>query len=248
MSHNRRLLLLVLLLISACTPDYQEIPSGKVHSFSVLLDCPAGSSVESMCFFSVPPEYTPKKAWPLLVVLHGYGSGGARFHAIWHEAAAESGFILAAPQGEAPTEEGVGWGWGNHGREVVKKSMDHLQEVVHIDRRRVSIAGFSQGGKLATMLALEYPYVFEGMALLGTNFAASGMPDFGEVDRKPAESVYIGRGEHEGNPHSARRAAEALRSLGCTVLEVTYPGVGHGLPQDGQSEIDRIVAFLRGES
>jgi phospholipase/carboxylesterase len=243
------LTLSALFLPTACQPDYPPIAPGQVRAFDVPLDAPDAAGAPptgTLCLFSVPKGYDPAHAWPLLVVLHGYGGCAPEFIDLWREVASQTGCILAAPQGEACTAEGVGWGWGASGELAVRRSIDELLKLVHVDASRIWLAGFSQGGVLAGTLGLRYPRVFRGVALIGTPLDERHLDPIllNAPGALAGLRVYIGRGELEPNPSAARETADRLRVLGCDVRFLEYPGIGHSLPEPMTSELRRILRFL----
>jgi len=230
------LLFAAALAMDGCSPEYGSIPPEQPRAFRV----PLPPSDSTLCLFSVPRDYDPARPWPLLVALHGYGSGAEPFHDLWSTTASEAGFVLVTPQGEERAREGYGWSWGERAGDVVGSSIDYLRRRVHIDPARISLIGFSQGGMLARRLALEHPRHFHGLALLGTPFRDSIPPGSLEGIR-----IYIGRGELEPDLDEARRAAATWRQDGCATHLAVYPGIGHGLPDPPAAELARVLAFLR---
>jgi phospholipase/carboxylesterase len=192
----------------------------------------------------VPEGYTPSKAWPLLVALHGYGSGADPFHDLWQEATTDAGFVLATPQGTKPTSTGFGWAWAAGWEQVIQRSIDGLRGIVRVDPRRVYLAGFSQGGRLAYTFAARHPRAFCGIAMLGTPFERPDLPTGDELHSLAKLRVFIGHGSLEPNVRMARSEADALRKIGCCVQFAEYPGVGHGLPEPMSAELERILTFL----
>jgi poly(3-hydroxybutyrate) depolymerase len=230
-----------------------------VRAFRVPIDVTRGGGADgaggvadsTLCLFSVPAGYEPERSWPLVVGLHGYGSDAARFHDLWRKAAGVEGFVLATPQGEERTDEGVGWSWGEASDGTIRRCIDGVREAVRVDPERVYVAGFSQGAKVACRLGLRYPHVFAGIAALGCNFrtvslAAGGGGSGDAAGTLTGLRVYVGRGELEPDPDVARAAVDTLRARGCAVELRVYAGVGHGLPAAREEELRRILAFLAG--
>ena len=164
-------LIALILPLLGCSEGYRSIDPDEVRVYRIPLVRPVGTEDSTVCMVSVPAGYDPGRPWPLIIALHGYGSSAARFHSVWHEAAATSGFVLATPQGENRTEEGVGWSWGRLSEEIVRRSLDAVTGHVRVDRSRIFLAGFSQGGSLTYRIALRHPHLFRGIAPVGAGEA-----------------------------------------------------------------------------
>ena len=236
--------LLCLTAMTACTSERQRIEPGTVRAFDVPvgeLDAPIRPT---HCLYSVPPGYTPEKPWPLVVALHGYGSSAAQFHGAWFSIADGVGYVLATPQGDQRTAEGVGWAWSAEGDQVIQRSIAGVRALVTIDPARIYLVGFSQGGQHAYSLGLQYPRLFRGLAALGAQFQREFLPRLEPPGGWDGLRVYIGHGQHDRSIASARDAARTLEKLGCAVHLEVYPDVGHGLPEPMAEEMDRILRYL----
>jgi pimeloyl-ACP methyl ester carboxylesterase len=125
----------------------------------------------------VPRDYDPRKAWPLLVSLHGATSnhllnrrrvfglgnrpGESDYEAIRNEDIAfpEVGFIVLTPygRGEVATYNGIA-------EEDVLRAMDDVKRAYNVDEDRVYLTGLSMGGGGTWHLGLRYPDRFAAIA------------------------------------------------------------------------------------
>lgn len=119
----------------------------------------------------VPPGYDPAEPAPVVVSFHGFLSN-PNSHALisgWHELAEREGFLVVYPQGTSfPQRWDAGTTWGAPGVDDVgffRDMMDDLDAVAAIDRSRVYVNGFSNGGGLTLRIGCE---VAEEVAALGT--------------------------------------------------------------------------------
>lgn len=137
---------LATLLISTTTFAQQLIEVGQ--------DRPA--------ILKLPKGYTPSKKWPLLVLLHGYGSS-AKLHDEYSGASSsqdELGYALLLPNG---TEDKGGRLFWNFNKKIDgADDVRYLQELIaesiskaSIDPDNISIFGHSNGGFMAYRLACE---------------------------------------------------------------------------------------------
>jgi predicted esterase len=105
----------------------------------------------------VPPNYTPDRAWPLMIVLHGGSSNGNLFLGVvlgnnmswleydkhlWHryEPKWSPEWIVAAPDGYGQ----VLWRW--MGEQDVLDVVTDIQQHYRVDANRVVLGGLSNGG------------------------------------------------------------------------------------------------------
>jgi poly(3-hydroxybutyrate) depolymerase len=231
----------IALLVLACSREHPQMQPGQVRAFQIPVGRPDGSRDSTLCLFSVPEGYNRDRPWPLLVALHGYGSGAEPFHQLWQQTASGAGYILVTPQGADPTTEGIGWAWGPAAEETIRHSIDAIGRTVRIDRSRIFLTGFSQGGWLTYAMALEYPHVFRGIAPIG---AGRDLPDSSRLHLLRGIAVYIGHGSMEPGLEEVRNLAAMLRAHGCEVLLREYPDTGHGFPEPMSVELSRILKFF----
>jgi len=108
----------------------------------------------------IPETYSPDRACPLVIALHGGFSHGRDFIWTWLREARSRGFVLFAPTSQAMT-------WSIANVEADGQPLNrHLEEVysrVHIDRSRILLTGMSDGGTFALALGmsgnLTYPAI-----------------------------------------------------------------------------------------
>jgi len=230
------------LILLGCGKKYGYIEPRSVATIQVKFKDHSGSARNTISLYSVPDQYTPEQAWPLVVALHGYGDTAASFHDLWKSVTDSLGFVLLTPQGEDRTKEGFGWTWGSSAERAVQISVDIVRKAVHVDPRRVYLTGFSLGGSLCYKLGLKYPHIFHGIAPLGAPFDKK----FLSANRTLQNlRVYIGHGTLENNfLTSAQAAAGVFQGLGAKVKLVPYEGIGHGLPEPKEKELIKILTFL----
>jgi phospholipase/carboxylesterase len=101
----------------------------------------------------IPKGYTPEKAWPLIVILHGAGGTG-RSTAYAFPLADEFGVIVLAPDSR---DEGT-WDLLLHGYgpdvEFIGAALAHVQGRLHVNPGRRGLFGHSDGASYSLSLGI----------------------------------------------------------------------------------------------
>ena len=92
----------------------------------------------------LPEGYTPQKAWPLLVTLHGLGDGPI-------VAADVKSMVQIGPYGR-----GSVW-FSGIGEQDVFECIETTKKIYSIDEKRIYLCGFSMGAAATFDIALKYP-------------------------------------------------------------------------------------------
>ena len=235
--------LMFLLFFMWCGSRYDPVPPKHVTIAKIDFAGVGGHHISTNIIYSVPQGYTPKKAFPVVIALHGSGSNAAAFHDLWKTVTDTSGFVLLTPQGEEKTEENIGWRWGENAERSVLVGLDILRKAVHVDPKRIYIVGFSSGGRLAYYMGLRHSNLFKGIAALGAPVDKRILSEKFIVNR--GVKVYIGHGSLEGGiAEDTEVAVKKFRELGVEPKYVRYEGIGHSLPDPMESEMKRILDYL----
>ncbi len=150
-------------------PDEQRLGPGD-HALTLKV-----GDLERRYVVHVPKGYDGKKPVPVVIMFHG-GGGTARNtmeQTGWTDKADQAGFLAVFPEGSAPDPTKPGnfrtnpqtWNDGSgrfHAGEkniddvaFTKALLDDLSARFHVDRRRLYVAGFSNGSSLAYRLGVE---------------------------------------------------------------------------------------------
>jgi len=167
--------------------------------------------------FYVPPDYTPDRGWPLVVVLHDEGDLGEEYIQGWLGAAKERGFLIFCPNYPVPRDfpyDSEAW---------LLKHKRTFQSQYHIDPNRILVTGSGFGGHYALYLGLRYPEEFAAVASVGNamsgRFQRLFAFSFAKVNRLP---VLILKGSEDNADDSEKATAElkTMRSRGYVVETV----------------------------
>lgn len=130
----------------------------------------------------VPPSYDPAEPMPLVVALHGRPGTAAGIAYLYdlNRVAAEHGFMALYPEGNLviPGQRGREWNYtrGAPNYEMftvddvdfIGTMIDDLALDLNIDRQRLYITGFSNGGFMTQRLACEAADTYAAFAAVGS--------------------------------------------------------------------------------
>ncbi len=181
---------------------------------------------------------------PLIVLLHGRGGRADNMSRFWRPAAQKIGAVLVVPEAFAAYGRGFQWGPPDDAFERVTQAIEFAAERHPIDRRRIIVAGFSQGAQVALSSAARDPGRFAGVVAIGS-CAAGG---FGLVEPRYEDPppIYIGIGSEDGSYDDCRPMAEVYEAAGFEVKLQVYQGYGHIFPENYTWEFTRALRFVLG--
>jgi predicted esterase len=167
----------------------------------------------------VPKNYSPDTAYPLWVVLHGAG-GTAHSTAYAFPFADEFGVLLLAPDSrDDRTWDGVLRSWGPD-VEFIAAALNRMQSLFSVDRRQLSVSGFSDGASYALSLGISYGDEFSRIVAMSPGVmqpvAARGKP-----------RIFISHGRNDAVmpiDATSRRFVPRLEALGYDVTYREYDG------------------------
>jgi phospholipase/carboxylesterase len=201
---------------------------------------------------------------PTIVALHGWGASAMDLLGLAPYLAGGR-FLVLCPQGsiEVPLGSMVGYGWFPltmgappdpaafvAGVDHARRFIDAAQQRYPIDRNKLAVLGFSQGGVIAYALALHEPERFAGLVALSSwlpepiaQTLASG--DYGRL----TALVHHGTRDDLIDVGRGRESVEHLRRLR---VPVTYRefDMGHEINSDSVVDLstwleDKILSPIR---
>jgi predicted esterase len=113
----------------------------------------------------LPPEYRHSRPYPLLIVLHQAGEKPRDMLDRWVEAAAEHGYIVAAPEWQGGLNNKYNYSEAEHA--VVVNTLRDLKRRFNIEDDRVFLSGLGEGGAMAFDVGLGHPDLFAGILPMG---------------------------------------------------------------------------------
>ncbi len=193
---------------------------------------------------------------PTILAMHGWGSNALDLMGL-APYIARGRCLTLCPQGPVEVEIGAvnGYGWyqlrpgAPPDMEAMGKASDRLMRFVDaalerypVNRRKLIVMGFSQGGVMAYNLAIRHPERFAALVALSTWFPEELAEHAGDRDalaQLPA-LVQHGRADDMIEIAKARQSVERLRPFKLPLTYREYDG-GHEITMDA---IQDLSAFL----
>jgi len=193
---------------------------------------------------------------PTIIAMHGWGANALDLIGL-APYVAEGRFMIIAPQGplEVPIGAIRGYGWfpirmgSPPDRDAIEESVltasrfiDAAIDRYPVNRRKLVILGFSQGGVMAYRLALANPAKYAGLVALSSWFApelADTITDRDALERLPT-MVQHGRADDMIEIARARSSVEALRELRVPLTYREYD-CGHEITADGLQDLSDFL-------
>jgi phospholipase/carboxylesterase len=190
----------------------------------------------------VPEYYTPDRAWPLVMALHGGSGNGRGFLWSWLRDARSHGAILVAPTATGNT-------WALMGEDTDSPNLARILDLVrarwNVDPKTVLLTGMSDGGTFCYVTGLEGASPFTHLAPVAATFHPL-MAEMADAERLRGLPVHIvhGRLDWMFPVQVARQAREALTAAGADVTYRELDDLSHTYPREINAE---ILRWLRGE-
>jgi len=185
----------------------------------------------------VPEYYTPDRAWPLVMALHGGSGNGRNFLWSWLRDARSFGAILVAPTATGPT-------WALMGDDADTPNLARILEAVRsrwsIDPARMLLTGMSDGGTFCYVTGLDGASPFTHLAPVASTFHPL-MAEMADADRLRGLPIFLVHGKLDWMfpVQVARHTREALSAAGAEVTYREIDDLSHTYPREINAELLR---------
>ncbi|MBN2386219.1 MAG: hypothetical protein JXB85_04310 [Anaerolineales bacterium] len=176
-------------------------------------------------FLYVPKDYSPERAWPVFVGIHGQGGSGLDCWTLWQSYAEQEGFILVCP---SIADQHGGW-YQDDGERIVLQVLSQVRTDYHLEPR-IFLVGFSAGAQFVQGFAFGYPQLVAGVAVLsaGNYYAPTGNA------RNIPFLVVIGTLDDSTSIAYCEEFVASLQRNGYTVAYHPLPFLGHAVNGSGR--------------
>jgi phospholipase/carboxylesterase len=178
----------------------------------------------------VPEYYTPERAWPLVMALHGGSSNGRSFLWSWLRDARSHGAILVAPTAAGST-------WALMGEDTDTANLSRIlasaQSRWNIDPTKLLLTGMSDGGTFCYVSGLESASPFTHLAPVAATFHPL-MAEMADAQRLRGLPVYLvhGRLDWMFPVQVARQTHQLLSAAGADVTYREIDDLSHCYPRE----------------
>jgi len=178
----------------------------------------------------VPEYYSPDRAWPLVMALHGGSGNGRGFLWSWLRDARSFGAILVAPTATGST-------WALMGDDVdtpnLVRILDSVRSRWNIDSTRLLLTGMSDGGTFSYVSGLEGTSPFTHLAPVSATFHPL-MAEMADAERLRGLPVHIvhGRLDWMFPVQVARQTQQLLSAAGADVIYREIDDLSHCYPRE----------------
>jgi predicted esterase len=182
---------------------------------------------------------------PLLIALHGRGSSPAKeFH--WWEPALGAGWLLALPQpSQLGSPKSYVWDDIEQSQQEIVGHCAGLMDKYPVDGRRVVVAGFSQGARLAIEMSLKGLLPVCGfMAVSPGKVVADSLDEWMAAGPPPALRGRIVAGTRDAGYPLVSTVHQRLEAAGISCELDVHEGVGHAYPPDFGNVLERALSFF----
>ena len=178
----------------------------------------------------VPEYYTPDRAWPLVMALHGGSGNGRGFLWSWLRDARSFGAILVAPTA-------IGSTWALMGEDVDTPNLTRILDLArarwNIDPKRLLLTGMSDGGTFSYVTGLEGSSPFTHLAPVSATFHPL-MAEIADAERLRGLPVHIVHGGLDWMfpVQMARQTRQLLSAAGADVTYREIEDLSHCYPRE----------------
>jgi phospholipase/carboxylesterase len=189
----------------------------------------------------VPEYYTPDRAWPLVMALHGGSGNGRGFLWSWLRDARSHGAILVAPTASGNT-------WALMGEDIdtpnLSKILGQVRSRWNVDAQKMLLTGMSDGGTFCYVSGLESASPFTHLAPVAATFHPL-MAEMADAERLRGLPIHLvhGRLDWMFPVQVARQAGQLLSAAGAEVIYRELADLSHTYPREINAP---LLAWLRG--
>lgn len=193
----------------------------------------------------VPEGLDADKPAPLIVAMHPYGGTAEWIVDKWKKVAADAGAILVAPRAvrKVVGRDGFSWGAPDEADQLLTAAMKAVEQSHKIDKSKLVLTGFSQGGMMAFTLGVRHADEFVGVIPVAGHYT----PGLAKTLKDAKPRFYMMVGSKDLELDSNKTADQELEAAGVKSRVIIYDGVGHAFPDNYEAELKKALGFVWGK-
>ncbi len=194
----------------------------------------------------IPSDYDTNKTYPLLICMHGWGSNPIDLSKNFQKIPDLTGYILCCPYGpQIMGRTSFGWGERDSAERRIRETIEYIQDRYKIDKERIILLGFSQGGMMAYYIGLKNVELFKGVIPIAGFYDTTFNQYLNNAkDKKIKFVIMLGADEPEYRTQANLDGLNKLVKAGIGVSFQVYAGYGHTIPGDIDFEIRRAIEWV----
>lgn len=192
----------------------------------------------------LPEGYEEDKTYALIVLFHGFSESPASFAEVLKTSASRHACIIMACRGSVVIgKDAYAWSQSQEEYERVYDDIQHALRKYSVDKTKVLLAGYWQGGLLTYGLGVSFSELFRGLLLIDSNVPHDLLIE--KMDNTNLR-VYalIGTDDNESMIAQNKRVAERFGARGAAFELVTFPGRSHAFPPNRERALDKALEWL----
>jgi predicted esterase len=196
----------------------------------------------------IPPSHSATPPYPLLVALHGNNSS-AEWSADYWRSPVERGWLVLLPQSSQPGWDSTTFIWNDEerARRDVQQHYVEVQRDYVVDLDRVIIGGYSKGGQVALLLALNGIIPAPGVIAVAPALRKSPAEQFplDHINPEQMPHVYLIVGQRDEPFYEPTMAlAEYLTTHDIDCELSVYPDLDHAYPPKFGDALNTALDYL----
>jgi phospholipase/carboxylesterase len=188
----------------------------------------------------VPEYYTPDRALPLVMALHGGSGNGRGFLWSWLRDARSRGAILVAPTATGNSPNKSTWALIGDDTDTpnLMRILDQVRSRWNIDATKMLLTGMSDGGTFCYVTGFESASPFTHLAPVSATFHPL-MAEMADAERLRGLPIHIVHGKLDWMfpVQVARQTSQALSAAGADVTYRELDDLSHCYPREMNAEI-----------
>lgn len=221
-------------VLAHCMQPPQDNETGIVH----IANEPGSRGGHSLY---VPESYSPERAYPLVVALHGGAGNGRGFLWSWLRDARTFGAIVISPTATGPT-------WALMGDDTdtpnIMRMIADVRSRYTIDASQILMTGMSDGGTFCYVSGLESNSSFTHLAPVAASFHPM-LAQMADAERLRGLPIYMTHGALDWMfpVEIAQQAQRTLKAAGANVTYKEIDDLSHTYPREINAA---LIGWLRG--